>query len=226
MIKTQNVTIKGTKDGLLLRLDDTCSFSDLLKEVEEKLFSHSKLIDDSHEVSVRIHTGNRLLSEDQEKRLRDLLSPEKKLVIASIDSNVILKEEANRIKKERGLTIVSTIVRSGQVLNIIGDLLLIGDVNPGGKVMASGNIFILGRLKGMAHAGTNGDEEAVICAAMMSPTQIRIADCFGRSPDQDEVSEESECAYINHERQLVIDRLPVLKRIRPNINRFVEGGLS
>lgn len=104
--------------------------------------------------------------------------------------------------------------------------MLIGDVNPGGKVMASGNIFILGRLKGMAHAGMNGNEEAVICAATMTPTQLRIADCFGQSLDRKEINDGSECAYLNQEKQLVIDRLSVLNKIRPNINRFVEGGLS
>jgi len=226
MMKTQNVTIKGTKDGLLLRLDDTCSFFDLLKEVEEKLFPHSQLMDDSHEVSVRIHTGNRLLTKEQEQQLRELISPEKNLIIASIESNVILKEELNRIRTEKGFTVVTKIVRSGQILEITGDLLLIGDVNPGGKVMASGNIFILGRLKGMAHAGMNGNEEAVICAATMTPTQLRIADYFGQSLDRNKINDESECAYLNQEKQLVIDRLSVLNKIRPNINRFVEGGLS
>lgn len=224
MIKTQNVTIKGTKDGLLLRLDDACSFSDLLKEIEEKLFPHAKLIDDSHEVSVRIHTGNRLLTEEQENIIRKLISPDKNLLIASIESNVILKEEVHQIKSEMGITVVSKIIRSGQILNITGDLLLIGDVNPGAKVIASGNIFIMGQLKGIAHAGATGNEDAVICAAVMRPSQLRIADYFWCSEDQDSYGNQSECAYINEENQLIIDRIIVLRKIRPILNRFVEGG--
>ena len=44
---------------------------------------------------------------------------------------------------------VARIIRSGQVLQVAGDLLLIGDVNPGGTVIAGGNIFIMGALKGL-----------------------------------------------------------------------------
>lgn len=63
------------------------------------------------------------------------------------------KDEANRLKAESEIISVAKIVRSGQVLETEGDLLLIGDVNPGGMVKAGGNIFILGSLRGIAHAG-------------------------------------------------------------------------
>ena len=44
-------------------------------------------------------------------------------------------------------------------IKVPGDLLLIGDVNPGGTVMAGGNIFIMGSLKGIAHAGCYGNDK-------------------------------------------------------------------
>ena len=78
---------------------------------------------------------------------------------------------------------VAKIIRSGQVLNVTGDLLLIGDVNPGGTVIADGNIFILGALKGIAHAGFDGNTEAVIAASVMKPSQLRISDVLNRAPD-------------------------------------------
>ena len=64
-----------------------------------------------------------------------------------------------------------------------GDLLLIGDVNPGGTVIAGGNIFIMGALKGFAHAGCYGNDQAVIAASSMKPSQLRISDCLNRAPD-------------------------------------------
>ncbi len=225
MGRRQNVTIKGTKEGLLLHLNDTCAFSDLVKEIEEKLFSHANVLKDSQVVSVRVHTGNRLLTSEQEDILKEVINPKKNLYIASIDSNVILKEEADRMKRESEVTVVSKIVRSGQILKVDGDLLLVGDVNPGGKVMAGGNIFILGKLQGTAHAGCYGNEEAVICAGTMTPMQLRIAGFIDRTPDRTEPANESECAYIQNNR-LMIDRLLVLRKVRPNLNRFLEGGLS
>lgn len=85
------------------------------------------------------------------------------------------------MKEEAEIISVSKIVRSGQVLEVKGDLLLIGDVNPGGTVRAGGNIFVLGSLKGIAHAGFNGNNHAVIAASEMLPTQLRINHVLNRS---------------------------------------------
>ena len=68
--------------------------------------------------------------------------------MTQIQSNVITKEEVEKMKEEQEITSVSKIIRSGQILQVPGDLLLIGDVNPGGTVIAGGNIFIMGAIKG------------------------------------------------------------------------------
>lgn len=57
-------------------------------------------------------------------------------------------------------------------MEVEGDLLLVGDVNPGGKVISTGNIYIMGNLYGIAHAGVMGDREAFITASYMKPTQL------------------------------------------------------
>src|SRR5690625_6864593 len=89
------------------------------------------------------------------------------MVIQKIESNLILKEDALKWKEESDVRIIAKTVRSGQELEIKGDLLLIGDVNPGGTVKATGNVFIMGNLKGIAHAGYNGNTNAVIAASYM-----------------------------------------------------------
>ncbi len=66
-------------------------------------------------------------------------------------------------------------VRSGMRIEVEGHLVLVGDVNPGGEVAASGDILIWGRLRGLAHAGADGDESATIRALELRPQQIRIA---------------------------------------------------
>lgn len=161
MNKKQNVTIKGTKDGLTLHLDDSCSYEDLKKELNHKLTESSRSNEDRL-ISVLVHTGNRYLSKAQEEELKELIRQKKNLVVESIRSNVLTKVEAEKLKQDDEIISVAKIIRSGQVLEVPGDLLLIGDVNPGGTVKAGGNIFILGALKGIAHAGYNGDKNAVI----------------------------------------------------------------
>lgn len=65
-------------------------------------------------------------------------------------------------------------LRSGASVRYDGDLYVFGDVNPGAQVVATGNIVVLGALKGVAHAGAAGDEDAFILAFDLRPTQLRI----------------------------------------------------
>jgi septum site-determining protein MinC len=224
MKKSQNVVMKGTKDGLTLQLNDRCSYEDLLEELKEKLLlDHQDK--DSPLISVKIQTGNRYLTDQQIDQIKKLICSQKNLVVDEVSMNVVTIEEAMRWKQESEITSIVSIVRSGQIIEVPGDLLLVGDVNPGGMVMAGGNIFIMGSLKGIAHAGCYGNDEAVIVASKMVPTQLRISTCLNRAPDEysEDESHDMECAYINESNQIVVDRLQVLKHLRPNITRFKGG---
>lgn len=216
----QLVTIKGTRDGLTLNIDDTCSFHDILEELD-RVLSQKYMDEDSPMITVTIQLGNRYLHKEQEQTLRDLIRSKHKLVVQSIESNVVLKEDALRWKEENELKIVTKMVRSGQVVEITGDVLLVGDVNPGGKLMATGNIFVLGNLRGVAHAGSQGNRQAVVAASYMQPMQLRIADYISRSPDYESVGVYMECGFIDEkEEKIVIDRLQILTQKRPELNGF------
>ena len=75
-------------------------------------------------------------------------------------------------------------VRSGEYLDICGDLLILGDVNPGAMVSAEENIIIWGRLLGIAHAGSKGNDQATISALQLRPVQLRIANKVARGPKE------------------------------------------
>jgi septum site-determining protein MinC len=79
---------------------------------------------------------------------------------------------------------LSGTIRSGQRLMHAGHLVICGDVNPGGEVLASGDILVMGKLRGMAHAGCYGDANARIIAGLLSPSQLRIADKIVRAPEE------------------------------------------
>src|SRR5690606_9974974 len=158
--KNQAITIKGTKNGLTFFIDELSSFEHILKELEEKLDT-SLLEQDQPVVKVTIHVGNRYLTDEMKESLVKIIEENKNFVIQDIISNVILKGEAEEWFRNLQVTTISSIIRSGQVIHIQGDVLLVGDVNPGGKISATGNIYILGRLNGIAHAGYDGDREAI-----------------------------------------------------------------
>ena len=69
----------------------------------------------------------------------------------------------------------ATTLRGGQVLHHSGNIVVVGDVNPGAELVATGDIVVFGRLAGIAHAGAAGDPKARIFAVELVPTQLRIA---------------------------------------------------
>lgn len=70
---------------------------------------------------------------------------------------------------------VDRTLRSGASVRFEGDIIVLGDVNPGAQVVAAGNVIVMGTLKGLAHAGALGDDAAFVFALSLEATQIRIA---------------------------------------------------
>lgn len=82
----------------------------------------------------------------------------------------------------RALTIQRGPLRAGEHLQVDGSVLLLGDVNPGARITAGGHVLVWGRLRGIAHAGCQGDRQARIVALQLRPVQLRIADVVARGP--------------------------------------------
>ncbi|NJR73177.1 MAG: septum site-determining protein MinC [Scytonema sp. CRU_2_7] len=87
-------------------------------------------------------------------------------------------------------------LRSGEEIRHPGHVILLGDLNPGGILIADGDILVWGRLRGIAHAGAVGDRDCLIMALQMEPTQLRIADAVARAPEKSPMQFHPEVAYI------------------------------
>jgi septum site-determining protein MinC len=90
-------------------------------------------------------------------------------------------------------------VRSGVEIRHPGTVIILGDINPSGIVIADGDILIWGRLRGVAHAGAGGNRESLIMALQMEPTQLRIADAVARAPEKTLTNFFPEVAHITPE---------------------------
>lgn len=215
--KSKHVTIKGIKDGLVFLLDDKCPFEELLDELRYKLeHSHQNILTGPI-VHVDVKLGERTVSEEHKEAVLDILRGQGNLLIRSVES---LDPEPEVKEDPNALFTMSGIVRSGQVLHHRGNLLFLGDVNPGGTITCTGDIYILGALRGMAHAGVEGNEEAVICASLLAPTQLRIADMISRPPDEWETRESSmEFAYLL-DGVMQIDKMHNIAKLRRELNVF------
>lgn len=79
-------------------------------------------------------------------------------------------------------------LRSGQHVRFYGNVVILGDVNPGAEIVAGGDIIVMGWLRGLAHAGAEGNTQAMVAAFRLNPTQIRIAHFIGRAPDKEDTT--------------------------------------
>jgi len=92
-------------------------------------------------------------------------------------------EVATEATAGAGLTIHRGTLRAGDHLQVEGTVLVLGDVNPGARVTAGGDVRVWGRLRGVAHAGCQGNGDARIVALQLRPLQLRIAAAVARGPE-------------------------------------------
>jgi septum site-determining protein MinC len=87
-------------------------------------------------------------------------------------------------------------LRGGQALHHVGNIIVVGDVNPGTELVATGDIVVFGRLLGVAHAGAQGDDRAKVYALQLQATQLRIATCIAVDEDAPRSASEPEMAFV------------------------------
>jgi septum site-determining protein MinC len=93
-------------------------------------------------------------------------------------------------------------LRGGQALHHDGNIVVVGDVNPGSELVATGDIVVFGRLLGVAHAGAQGDMHAKVYALRLEATQLRIATCIAVD-DERRAANEPETAFVRDGRIVI-----------------------
>jgi len=206
-----HVTIKGVKDGLVFLLDDACEFDEVMKELQHKLEKTHQKILTGPIIHVYIKLGSRRATEEEKEQIREVIGQKGNLLIQSIESAE--EDPASDLVNLSDVKLLKGIVRSGQTLTQEGNILFLGDINPGGTIVSSGSIYIMGSLRGMAHAGVDGDEKAVIAASHLRPTQLRIASIISRPPDEWGINDAfMEYAYVK-EGKMEIDKIHQLHKL-------------
>jgi len=101
-------------------------------------------------------------------------------------------------------------VRSGDRISSNGNLCIIGDVNPGAIVSAKKNIYVWGKLLGIAFAGKSGNKNASIASLYLNPLQLRIADVIAIGPKDKPKNCYPEIAVID--KQTIIIKPHIIER--------------
>jgi len=199
---TVKVQIKGIREGLLVTVGDG-EWEQVHQTLLEQLDEQGVFL---HGARLALDVGNHALKAVELGKLRSDISQHEMTLWAVLSNSPITEQTAQtlglatRIGKPqpeypaaRAETLLHTgedailvqrTLRSGISLNHAGHVVVLGDVNPGAEVIASGNILVWGRLRGMAHAGAEGNELAIVCALDLSPTQLRIAGHIAMTPQR------------------------------------------
>lgn len=187
------VLFKGTKDGLIVLLSSEVDFATLKLFLKKKTEDAKKFFKGA---KVSITFKGRVLNEEEQYELLEIISEQTQLNISYIheDNNLNKSDSIYSMDTEDYLSsnnyqidktqYYKGTIRSGQKIEFEGSVVIIGDVNPGGEIIAGGNIIILGSLKGIVHAGSRGSTKAFVAALTMRPMQLHIGDVITRSPDQ------------------------------------------
>ena len=128
----------------------------------------------------------RFPEEDDGKELNEEVRSDIEISTDEIDNtDDTLDEIKKHIKENEKLPTlyVQRTLRSGQSLKSEGNIVIIGDVNPGAEIIAKGDITVWGVLGGIAHAGSDGNNYSRIRALKLHAIQLRIGDVFARRPD-------------------------------------------
>lgn len=203
---SNSVIIKGNKHGIVVVLDENTDFEVLKNELADKFQSAAKFFD---KANMAISFEGRKLSPSEERELLTIISQNSDLnIVCVIDTDEmrekyfkkVVEEKLEELSSHTGQFYKGTL-RSGQMLESESSIIILGDVNPGAKVIAKGNVIILGSLKGNIYAGAGGNEDAFVVALEMSPIQIRIGEIIARSSDEGgqkkAMSSEAMIAYVD-----------------------------
>jgi septum site-determining protein MinC len=218
------VSIKGINDGLLITLSTTEEWQLITAELAARLDEQSGFFAGA---KITVDLGERPVPKYELSSLRALLERRGLALLVVQSGSATTLEAANALDLRTvalnqpprnldeeptfdpdedgtlGLMIRRTL-RSGRRVHSRGHVVIVGDVNPGAEIVASGDIVVWGKLRGTVHAGAEGDESAVVCALDMSPSQLRIAAHIVTSPKDKRRQVRPEMACVR-QNQIVVE---------------------
>ena len=120
------------------------------------------------------------------------------------------------VSDSKNTTYINQTLRSGQVLESDGNVVIIGDCHPGSEIRAIGDITVWGVLSGIAHAGCRGNLNAKVRALKLNAVQLRIGNCYSRRPDGTNIPYIIKSSIFTPEEARVVDGEIMLFKINQN----------
>ncbi len=196
------ITFYGDEQGLVLQLPPETGgdWETLWQQLQ--LHLQGRPIFWRPQAELELRAGNRLLDQRHLQQLVEALTPaqislsrivtsrrQTAIAAATLGYSVVqqpqltlTESESDLAEKITGPLYLETTLRSGTEICHPGTVIVVGDLNPGSSIIAGGDILVWGRIRGIVHAGAQGNRAARIMGIYVAATQLRIADLVARTP--------------------------------------------
>ena len=172
-----NIRITSGEEEITVTVSVIAEIHEIIGELENKMRELENLV---IKTNFPIRITGKLFTENEIAAIKELISKHMDVELRFDDISDLLGLHSIKKTFEVNTEITETkfvqaSIRSGQRQEYAGSIVICGDVNPGAEVIAGGNIMVLGTLRGLAHAGANGNIKAIISANCIEDTQVRIS---------------------------------------------------
>ncbi|KXZ40162.1 septum site-determining protein MinC [Alkalithermobacter thermoalcaliphilus JW-YL-7 = DSM 7308] len=192
-VRKDIIEFKGTKNGISINIKQGYDFETIKNNLIERIEKSKNFFNGAKISSINSDE----LTDIEIIELKDIITTHLKL--QWVENKEEEKDKVFEGIKEGNTKIIKTTLRSGSKVEYKGNVVIIGDINPGAQVVAYGNVIIMGSLRGVVHAGANGNKDAFVAAYNLDPMQLRIANLIAIAPeDQADKPNIPEIAYIKN----------------------------
>ncbi|MDO4733113.1 MAG: septum site-determining protein MinC [Bacillota bacterium] len=200
------INIKGTPSGLVFYFDNVeAGFGQLCAALEDKLLSSGDffinadyIIDSPHQFTA------------EELAVLEEIMAKYHLHRGQVMPHEIPSDEKYEVIYQTAggnSLLVTKGIRNGQRMSVRGNAVIMGDINPGGEIIATGNIVVMGSCRGVLHAGAEGDDSCYILAYNMLAQQLRIGSHVATVPS-DAGSTPLKLAVVQENAIVLMDYIP------------------
>lgn len=199
-----NISINLKKEAVIIKIDDNAPQRKIISELTKKLKDLKKMY---QEEKTPIRVVGKVLTNKELEEIKKIIKKEIDVEISfDTPTTLGLHSITRSYKRDVGkseTTFHRGSLRSGQKLEVEGSIVVIGDVNSGAEVIAADNIAVIGNLRGLAHAGAKGNQNAIIAASTLDAVQLRISNIVREIDREEEGTRYHAFVYVDEDKIVI-----------------------
>lgn len=199
-----NISINLKKEAVIIKIDDNAPQRKIISELTKKLKDLKKMY---QEEKTPIRVVGKVLTNKELEEIKKIIKKEIDVEVSfDTPTTLGLHSITRSYKRDVGkseTTFHRGSLRSGQKIEVEGSIVVIGDVNSGAEVIAADNIAVIGNLRGLAHAGAKGNQNAIIAASTLDAVQLRISNIVREIDREEEGTRYHAFVYVDEDKIVI-----------------------